>query len=228
MHRPQKGPPKTQSDLGLSLIELVVALALFALVAIMGAQGLSGMLRLRDGLQDRGETSAELVQAISLLRRDVSSAVPMPFFSPDDGPILSALTEDSGGFSLSIGGQPTLHSDRKSQPILHRVTWRFQPSSGRFIRQRWATLTPLNTSALGPEVPVLEGVTGIRLRSYWGELGWINGLRPPLQAIPSAANQDEDGGPAATVSFSSVLPDGVEITLETKAHGDIVLLESLK
>ncbi|SMP05738.1 prepilin-type N-terminal cleavage/methylation domain-containing protein [Shimia sagamensis] len=215
-------------DRGLSLIELVVAMALFALVAIMGAQGLSGMLRLRDNLHARSEASADLAQAISLLRRDMSSAVPMPFFSPDNGPILSALIEDTQGFSVSVGGQPTLQTSGRLQPVFHRVSWRIQPRSGLFSRQRWSTLTPLNSTALGPEVPVLNGVISIRMRSYWGELGWVNGLRPPLQAVQSAPNQDEDSGSNATVAYSSGLPDGVEITLVTEKHGELVLLESLK
>ncbi|WP_294228452.1 prepilin-type N-terminal cleavage/methylation domain-containing protein [uncultured Shimia sp.] len=224
----QAPPNSAHNDHGLSLIELVVAMALFALVAVMGAQGLSGMLRLRDNLHERSETSAELAQAISLLRRDMSSAVPMPFFSPDDGPILSALIEDTQGFSVSVGGQPTLHTSGRLQPVFHRISWRVQPRLGLFTRQRWSTLTPLNSTALGPEVLVLDGVTDMRLRSYWGEIGWVNGLRPPLQAVQSASNQDEDSGSIATVAYSSGLPDGVEITLVTEKYGELVLLESLK
>ena len=40
-------------DAGLTLIELIVAMALFALVAAMGLQVLNGMLRARDRLVAR-------------------------------------------------------------------------------------------------------------------------------------------------------------------------------
>ncbi|WP_412552898.1 type II secretion system protein GspJ [Shimia sp. MIT1388] len=217
-----------KSDQGLSLIELVVALALFALVAVMGTQGLTGMMRLRDGLTERSEAAAALEQVTSLLRNDLSSAVPMPFFSPDNGPIRSAIAEESQGFSLSIGGQSVLRPETQPQPVLNRVEWRFGLSSGHILRRRWATLTPLNASALGPEVVIMEGVREIRLRSYWGELGWVDGLRLPIAAVKEPGALDADGGPVATTAFSSDLPDGVEITLVTEAHGEIVIVEALK
>lgn len=223
---PRKGLSK--SDQGLSLIELVVALALFTLVAVMGTQGLTGMLRLRDDMTVRSEASAELARAMSLLRTDLSGAVPMPFFSPDGGPIRSALTEEAQGFSLSIGGQPVLRPEMQPQPVLHRVEWRFQPNSGLFLRRKWATLTPLNAAALGPDVIILDGVKEIRLRSYWGEFGWVNGLRLPIAAVTEPGALDADGGPIATTAYSSDLPDGVEITLVTEAHGEIIILEALK
>lgn len=215
-------------DQGLSLIELVVALALFALVAVMGTQGLTGMLRLRDGMTERSAAAAELAQATSLLRNDLSGAVPMPFFLPDGGPIRSAIAEEALGFSLSLGGQPVLRPEAQSDPVFHRVEWRFQPSSGHILRRRWATLTPLDAAALGPEVVILKGVKEIRLRSYWGELGWVNGLRLPIAVVAEPGALDTDGGPIATTAFSSDLPDGVEITLSTESHGEIVIVEAFK
>jgi len=215
-------------DRGLSLIELVVALALFALVATMATQGLTGMLRLRDSLSTRSDSAAELARATSLLRHDLSNAVPMPFFTPGGGPIRSAITEDNQAISLSIGGQPTRHTDMQAQPVFHRVEWIFQPGSGQLLRRRWATLSPLNATSLSPEVAILPGVTEVRLRSFWGELGWVNGVRPPSNAAAQPSNLDADGGQIATTAYSSNLPDGVEITLVTEAHGKIVLLEALK
>ncbi len=222
--------PKThwRDDRGLSLIELVVAMALFGLVATLGTQGLTGMLRLRDNLNNRSVAAAEVARATSLLRHDLANAVPMPFFTPGGGRIRSALVEEPQGFSLSIGGQPTLDAVRQPAPVFHRVEWRFQPISGLLLRQRWATLTPLNSAALGPEVTVLSGVTEMRARSYWGALGWVDGLRIPLSAVPDPTNLDEDGGPVAATSFSSALPDGVEITIVTEDLGEITLLEALK
>ena len=60
---------RVSRDRGLTLIELVVAMAVFALVAVMGLQSLSGSLRMRDGLTARAEDSAALAQAIAVLRR---------------------------------------------------------------------------------------------------------------------------------------------------------------
>ena len=40
------------ADRGLTLLELVAVLAIFSLVAVMGLQALSGMMRARDRLHD--------------------------------------------------------------------------------------------------------------------------------------------------------------------------------
>ena len=60
---------------GLSLIELVAAMAIFALVAVMGTQALVAMLRLRGDLAGRSDRSAGLARAAFLLRRDLAAAV---------------------------------------------------------------------------------------------------------------------------------------------------------
>ena len=163
MRRAQRGYDR-RNDHGLSLIELVVAMALFALVAVMGAQGLTGMLRLRDDLSSRSEASAELARAVALLRADLGNAVPMPFFTPGEGPIRSALANEPDGFSLSVGGQPVLEPARRPEPVLQRVEWRLEPGADRLTRRSWATLTPLNTESLGPEMVVIDGVRALQLR----------------------------------------------------------------
>ena len=67
------------ADTGLSLIELVVAMALFAMVAIMGLQSLTGTMRISERLTQIDSDTAELGNAVALLRNDLTSVVPMLF-----------------------------------------------------------------------------------------------------------------------------------------------------
>ena len=217
-----------RGERGLSLIELVVAMALFALVAVMGAQGLSGMLRLRDGLESRASASAGLSEALSLLRADLDAALPMLFFSPGEGPIRSPMAAEPEGFSLSVGGQSVLPAETRPGPALHRIEWRLDSGSGQLLRRRWATLTPADQSARSPEMVVLEDVRALRLRSYWGDAGWVPGLTPPRAVASPPSGQDGDGGAGARVSYSGALPLGVEITLITDRFGEITLLEAVQ
>ncbi|MGR3696731.1 MAG: PulJ/GspJ family protein, partial [Roseovarius sp.] len=50
------------ADRGLTLLELVAVLAIFSLVAVMGLQALSGMMRARDRLTDADEQAAALAR----------------------------------------------------------------------------------------------------------------------------------------------------------------------
>ena len=217
---------------GLTLIELVVAMAVFALVAIMGLQSLTGSLTMRDRLTATADNTENLGQGVALLRNDLSAALPMFFFPPEQGAPVSALRAERGnsGFALSVGGQPGL-------PLLtggidatrkQRVIWRFEAGAQRLTRQAWPTLYPVSADQQGPPVPVLDGVKGLGLRSFWTGQGWVEGLRMPggTQITETASSGDDDRTEgAAPEIYSDALPNAVEITLETKDFGQIVLLE---
>lgn len=207
---------------GLTLIELVAAMAVFALVAIMGLQALSGSLRLRDALVTRADQGAALARAVALVRQDLSAALPLAFFPPGAARPQSAVEGNASGFRLSRGG---LSSDGGA-PRLGRVEYTLE---GEALQRRvWPTPTPATPGQLGPALPVMGGVVALRLRSYWPPGVWAEGLRPPQGGAAPRSAGDEDGGGLALSSYSSALPLGIEVTLVTRDFGEIVLVESLK
>lgn len=219
-------------DRGLTLIELVVALSIFALVAAMGLQTLTGSMRLRDSLERRDHDAAELGMTLALLRADVSAAVPLVFFAPDGGP-QSALDFNPAGpvLSLSAGGQP----DIPGQPGttgLHRIVWRLDGRDQRLVRQSWPTLYPGEGVQISPEMAVLDGVQALSVRSFWQGAGWVDGLTPltPVAALPTSGTAQDDDGAARRITnrYSSLLPDAVEIRLTTQAHGTLTVVESFR
>ncbi|WP_270725272.1 type II secretion system protein GspJ [Shimia sp. Alg240-R146] len=216
-----KGP----RDHGLSLLELVVAMALFALVAVMGLQLLTGTLRMRDRLETTATETAELSRALALLRADLSAAVPLLFQPPDAGAPRSALVSTPDGFHLSTTGQPDL------PPIealgFHRIEWRVTPD-GTLARRLWPVLSPASATAQSPEIPVLTDVTDLSLRSFWTGQGWVSGTADPAPIVAATPAQDTDRGPIATNSYTDQLPVAVEVTLQTRAHGTLVVLEVLQ
>lgn len=219
---------------GLTLMELVIAMAIFALVAVMGLQSLSGSLLQRDRLTMRADAAEALGQGLALLRNDLSAALPMVFFPPGEARPQSALRgwPDGQGFSLSLGGQPGLPraSGDPDAGARQRVDWRFDPGSGRLVRQAWPTLYPVAARQRGPGVTALEGVTALSLRSFWVGRGWVAGLRNPGggEAAARAGSVDGDSTGLAPESYSSELPRAMEVTLETQAFGRIVLVEYLQ
>lgn len=216
-------------DAGLTLIELVVAMAVFALIAIMGLQSLTGALRLRDDLSLRADRSAHLIQTTAQIRNDLARVVPVLFFPPDSPARHSALREiPSGGFAMSLSGVPLLSGLAPEDPGLRRVEWRFDDSTGALTRLLWPTLYPVEAAQAGPDVLVLEGVRSLRLRSYWSGKGWISGLVDNEAVAPSPVSGDGDGGAFAPENYSDTLPRAMEITLETEEFGEITLVEFLQ
>lgn len=211
------------SQLGLTLIELVVAMAVFALITVMGLQALTGTLHLRGRLSSMADQAENLGQATALLRHDLQSVVPMLFFPPDRLPPQSALraTDQGRGLSMSIATQPI------SGAPLGRVDWRLDPGTRTLTRRSWPTLFPAAASQVSPEVTVWSDVSTLRLRSYWQTIGWVSGLSPPSAAtITAEANVDEDGGIVLLETYSDQLPLAIEITIVTADQGEIQLVES--
>ncbi|MEP3944604.1 type II secretion system protein GspJ [Ascidiaceihabitans sp.] len=213
-------------DQGLSLMELVVAMAVFALVAVMGLQSLTGLLRSRDQLVRTGDAASELGAGLAMLRHDMDAVVPMLFFPPERATPLSALTTDATRFAMSLAGQPGF-SDTGTASSTQRSQWQLDKATGTLHRQVWSVLNPASTSALTPQVAVLQDVTDLRFRSYWSGLGWRDGWANPNGSFaPPLADGDQTGG--APEVYSDTLPRAIEITVNTKHYGAIRLVEMLQ
>jgi general secretion pathway protein J len=169
---------------GLTLIELVAATAIFALVSVMAMQALTGGLIQRAGIERADADQAALLRTLALLRQDLQAAVPLPHL-PAAGPVGPPLDIGPGGFALSRAGIEPLPG--QSGDGFARVIWRVDPNAAQLLRQ----MVPL-TGASGPlptEVAMLPEVTSLRLipRGDWP--GAPEGLPPGLEAVIETRSQ---------------------------------------
>ncbi|MEL7091490.1 MAG: type II secretion system protein GspJ [Pseudomonadota bacterium] len=218
-------------DRGLTLIELVAAMAIFALVATMGLQSLSGTLRARDTLDDRFDAVRALGHPLALLRNDLTVLVPLVFYTPGVTQPQSALwqSRDGQALGLSIAGQVGLGRDGSvRRGDMHRAIWRVDPVRGVLTRQRWDSLTPASATQRGPEVDIMQGVQAMRVRSHWPRSGWRPGVASGDIASADPADGDGDARSAVTSLFGDMLPQAVEVTLVLTDGREIPLLESLQ
>ena len=218
---------------GLTLIELVTALALFALVAVMGLQALTANLRMREQLVRMDQQAAELSLGLTLLRSDLSALLPLLFHPPGGGSRSAIhLSEDGLTLSFTIGGQPALSAGPGVKPGLglHRVQWRLDVPSQRLMRRVWVGLSPASDQSLRPEVAYLSGVSGFGLRSLWPQLGWRPGVVSGVQTVaPDLGGGDGDGVMVRLAdSYSDTLPQALELSLQIDGLGPLRLLEALR
>jgi len=211
---------------GLSLIDVVVAMAVLALIATMGLQSITGTLRLRDGMADRASETDQLIFASALLRNDLSAVVPLGFYPPGDAPLQPGVSHLGEQLGLSVTGQLGTTVDPSEIRFL-RAVWTLDPETDVLSRQVWPALSPATASQITDPMPVLTGVTGWRLRSYWPETGWADGLQNPT-LTPRFEPAGDSDIPVAVEVYSSTLPLGMEVVLETRAWGEIVLVEALR
>jgi general secretion pathway protein J len=196
---------------GLTLVELVAALAIFSLVAIMGLQTLSGMMRARDGTTAAATEAAALARGLVLLRADLKAAADLPFWPPEavePEPPLLDLSAEEGRFALSTEARAVLPGTQAAGT--ERVIWRHDRRGERLLRTAWPVLRPASEAARAAETVIFEGVAGLRLRAYAGpEEGWIGGWGQ----APEAAQAD--------------LPRAVEIILQSERYGALRVLVAL-
>ncbi|WP_172299510.1 type II secretion system protein GspJ [Pseudoruegeria sp. HB172150] len=174
-------------DRGFSLLELTVVLAVFAGVALIGAQVIAQTLRADRQLAARDAETADLSYGLALLRHDLNSAIALPFLPPD-GPARPALDVTAGEqrFDLSLGGQPRFDA---SGPATARAVWRLDKQSGTITRQLWTSLAPVNMLAAGPELVIFNQVHALMFETYDTGSGWTGGFPNPEKnalALPAA------------------------------------------
>lgn len=212
-----------RSDTGLSLIELVVALSIFTLVAVMGSQALTGMLRNRDIILEHVDDNAALSRALTLLRADLSAIVPMAFYPPNRQSPQSALRFRGQTLSISVAGQPAFLTDGSIDDGFHRVEWSLDENG--LTRRNWVTLTPLDTSSKSTDQQVLSNVRDLRIRSYVTGRGWIDGLNSGSVGATDSGGDGDSAGAAPEV-YSSALPQAIELSFTLEGIGPITLVQS--
>lgn len=144
---------------GFTLIELMAAVAILAVVSLMAVQVLGGAIFQRDALLARDDQGAALAMTLALLRRDVESLAPLP-------PSLEARSPEAGVLALPDGGVafhragillPDAAGTRTAE-----VRWRLR--DGVLIREVAGV-----EGGAATEQALLEGVRALSLRALASE-----------------------------------------------------------
>jgi general secretion pathway protein J len=193
---------------GFTLVEVLVALAIMAVIAGLAWRGLDGMLRARESTQAAVEKTARLNTILSQWEQDLqalhdSGTVPTLTF---DGQTLR-LTRSAGGGVMLVAW--ALRGDRWQR-------WTSQPvTTVGALQESWLRSQQL----LGNEpqqVLLLSGVSEWQIYFYRGN-GWSNPQSTGniVAAAPPAPPASPASGAAATATAVAreQLPDGVRLVV---------------
>lgn len=200
-------PPHFRST-GFTLLELVAALAIFALLSVMAYGGLDSILTTKRSVGEAQERMTQWQKGIFRLRSDLESAVNRPI-RDEFGDLQPAL------YLNQRGGLEFTHSGRRNplqlpRPALERVEYLLQ--EGQLYRRSWEQVDRVQGDE-GLSYPMLDGVKELTWRymdinGEWGE-AW-----PPLNY----------GGPNPSAAG---LPRAVELIMITKSYGELRLMFAL-
>ena len=194
---------------GVTLLELLVALAIFAIIGVAAYSALFSVLDARETTKRESARLAAVQYAVGRLGDDLRQAVarPVQTAQPEDGAALAAPGTGAYLFALTRGGWP--NPARVARSTLVRVSWSLD---GKRLLRSWHARPDALASVEPVRRIMLEDVDDVQLR-FLDKDGHWNQRWPPLNASP---------GTSATR-----LPRAVEVTLKLSDWGEIRRLFAL-
>lgn len=199
--------PRRRASGGFTLVEVLVALMVMAIMSLMAWQGVDSVVRTREISQQRVEQTLRLQTIVAQWEQDLAAL--------RDTPAVPAITCDGGAARLV----------RATDGGLQVVVWSLQPGGpgAGSTWQRWASGPTVTTGTLqeawlrtqqfqGQEAGQLKALTGIRSWNLYFFQGnaWAN---CQSSGDVAGAASGAAGGGAALGSVRQVLPGGVRLVL---------------
>lgn len=161
----------TPSQQGFTLIEVMVAILLMAVVSLIAWRGLDSVTRADQHLQASTEQTETLLRALNQMQRDINLRASVELNSRDDASKetgLAAVTvrsSDSKGFRLDVIRSAPVAGDG-----LQRVRWWLKGDSLYRAAAPARDRYPLPAAKDG--VVVLSGVSDLQVRVWEADKGW--------------------------------------------------------
>ncbi|CAB5515787.1 hypothetical protein LMG26857_04855 [Achromobacter anxifer] len=172
-----------RSQAGFTLIEVLVALALMALVSLMAWRGLANVSGARERIEEQAEDIDAIVRTLGQMARDVELSYSGPAFEPAG---LDAVAYTSGLRLLRrASGGPVfeiLRPDPDGNGLWQRVQWQVRKDGLWRASGPPAARSPLPAASEG--VLLLPGTRTLKLRAWVPGAGWVD-ADASLSAAPA-------------------------------------------
>lgn len=180
---------------GFSLLELLVAVAIFAVVATLAWGGLDTIVRARHVIDEASLHLSQLQRTVNRFDHDMSSVLPRPI-RDERHQERPALIGDNARVDATTAVSALTAFGEVSTPL--RVSWRCD--GNRLLRTYWTILEREHSTDRNEQIQ-LVGVTQCRFR-YIAVNGTVSDHWPPQESLPES------------------LPLGIEILFAHEGQGE--------
>jgi general secretion pathway protein J len=156
---------------GFTLLELLVAMAIFAIIGTLALSGYTQLQRQSEYAEQRLERLREVQRAVQLIGQDLAQIEPRPVREPlGEVRIPAVLAGDSVEYPLQFTRGGWSNTAGLPRPTLQRVGYRLD--GNELWRDHWSTLD--RTLALEPvRQKLLGGVRAVRFRYMAADRSWV-------------------------------------------------------
>lgn len=164
---------------GFTLIEVMVAILLMSIVALIGWRGLDSATRTEQHLRATGEREEALLLALNQLQRDLDQRA-----EPAAGERAAVTVRGGGNLPTRL---EVTRREASGQGQLQRVRWWAEGGVLYRAEARARNVYPL--PAPGKGLPVLEGVERFEMRTWRDGKGWSALAGTPAENPPGVEVQ---------------------------------------
>jgi general secretion pathway protein J len=189
---------------GFTLLELLVAIAIFAILGSLAMTGYVELQRQSEYAEQRLQRVREVQRAMQTLGQDLAQIEPRPIREPLGEALLPAvLSSDAAEYRVQFTRSGWSNTGGLPRPTLQRVGYRLDQDG--LWRDHWSVLD--RTLALEPvRLRLLPGVRSVRFRFLTPQRTWVERW-PVGEGLPGADNRQR--------------PAAVEVILELEDWGEL-------
>lgn len=196
---------REQGSRGFTLVEMLVAIAIFAVLSAIVYGTLSNILLLDSGSREKQRSLAELQRVMILIERDLLQLAPRT--------IINEFGDQAGAFTLKTTPSLELEFTRGGyqnpgqllRSTLKRIAYSLE--EGALIRKSWAVLDRASQTQPEHEEVLLEGVEAMTISAWKSD--WQS-------TWPSNEDEQQPG--------DTSLPAAVRIEIQLQHYGNFVMV----
>jgi general secretion pathway protein J len=198
---------------GFTLLEVLVAMAIFAIVGVMAFTGYTQLQKQSEYQQSRLDRVHEVQRAVQTLSQDLMQIEPRPIREPiGEQHVPAVVAGDSVDYKIEFSRAGWMNTAGLPRSTIERVAYRIDQDG--LWRDHWRVLDRTQTSE-PVRTLLLKGVRSVTFRFMNPSRQWVTRW-PQLQGV---ATPDQERARPAAVEVKLELEDWGEITRIVEVAG---------